>query len=580
MATVNFQGEVRNRTGAIAVLTPFPEPKALTWGLVNFGWGEGHWVSERADIKNKWHTEGNARTGNNLNGSASNIWHTEANATTKEYEPYNIEDYLKLVPWQHRRPKFLAFLKSILSGMVNQMNFAYNLSRRFDVDTAIGIQHDKIGDWEGIKRSDIETYADVTNLSDDIYRNFVKAKIAANHWNGTIPHAYEMWDGAFRYQSFIALEDHQDMSMTMYVLGIDNSDIFRIVIERGLISFKPAGVWVNYLFAVPAGSKFLAWSLENDIFAGWGKGCWAAGEIVIKPYASIPVTGISINPSAITLDIDEITTLIATVAPNYASNKFVTWSSSNNGIVTVINNNAAFAETSAMTEIKGVSEGTATITAMTADGSCVAVCEVTVVIFKIVPVTGVEIDKHNILLDLGGDLMAKTGQLTAIIIPSNATNKGVTWSSDDDNVATVNSAGLVTAVDEGTATITVKTIDGAYTDDCEVTVQLLTVKVTGVTLNKNNLALGSGWEETLVATVSPSNATNKGVTWSSSDTTLATVDSNGKVTANTTGKAGPAVITVTTDDGGIYDECVVAVQPVSVTGVELDQNTMTLDIEP
>jgi len=66
------------------------------------------------------------------------------------------------------------------------------------------------------------------------------------------------------------------MSMSMYLIGVDGSGIFKEVLRRGLISFKPAGVRVRYLFTDPFGSKFLGWGIENEIFAGWGKGHWAS----------------------------------------------------------------------------------------------------------------------------------------------------------------------------------------------------------------------------------------------------------------------------------------------------------------
>ena len=263
---------------AVAVSSPYHEPKPLAWGLLNFGWGDGHWISERVEVIAKWLTEANISGFNDVKGGARNIWNTAANASLDEYEPYSVDDYLKLVPWQHRRPKFLATLRSILSGLVDEMNLAHNMGRRFDLDSAIGAQLEQIGEWVGLTRRDVESfnYSGIFPLPDNIYRNLVKAKIAANHWNGTMPGAYEAWESVFRRQSVIAIEDHQDMSMTMYVIGMDGSGIFKEVIKHGLISFKPAGVRIKYLFSDPFGSKFLAWGKENEIFAGWGKGNWAA----------------------------------------------------------------------------------------------------------------------------------------------------------------------------------------------------------------------------------------------------------------------------------------------------------------
>ncbi len=167
-------------------------------------------------------------------------------------------------------------------------------------------------------------------------------------------------------------------------------------------------------------------------------------------------------------------------------------------------------------------------------------------------VTSVSLDKTSLELTEG-----KTAQLTATVKPDNATNKNVTWTSNNTDVATV-VGGTVTAVAPGTATITVTTEDGSKTATCAVTVTAAPVPVTGVSLNKDSLALGVGDSETLTATVAPANAANQNVTWASSDTSVATVDAAGKVTAV---GAGTATITVTTVDGGKTVACTVTVRP-------------------
>ena len=167
-------------------------------------------------------------------------------------------------------------------------------------------------------------------------------------------------------------------------------------------------------------------------------------------------------------------------------------------------------------------------------------------------VTGVTLNKDSLILDLGGE-----ETLTAAITPDNATNKNVTWESDNENVATVEN-GVVTAVGAGTATITVTTEDGSFTDTCQVTVkEAANVPVTSVSLDKTTLELTEGETTQLTATVLPDNATNKAVTWSTSNASIATVDANGLVTAVS---AGTATITVTTEDGSFTAKCTVTVR--------------------
>ena len=166
----------------------------------------------------------------------------------------------------------------------------------------------------------------------------------------------------------------------------------------------------------------------------------------------VPVTGVTVSPTTKEIAIGEVAQLSATVAPEGASVKTVTWSSSDTSVATV--------DTSG--KVTGVAAGTATITVTTTDGSFTASCEVTV---SAVAVTGVLLDKTSTTVET-----SKTKQLTATITPANATNKNVSWSSSNDAVATVDEDGVITGVAEGTATITVTTEDGNKTATCSVTV--------------------------------------------------------------------------------------------------------------
>uniref|UniRef100_UPI0002892B57 Ig-like domain-containing protein n=1 Tax=Clostridium arbusti TaxID=1137848 RepID=UPI0002892B57 len=167
-----------------------------------------------------------------------------------------------------------------------------------------------------------------------------------------------------------------------------------------------------------------------------------------------------------------------------------------------------------------------------------------VTVNPIVRVTSVKLNKTKNTLTIGGK-----DTLIATVAPSNATNKGVTWSTSNGKVATV-SNGVVTAVGKGTATIKVTTVDNKKTASYSVAVNPVVqakpiIKVKFISLNKTKNTLTIGGKDTLVAKVAPSNATNKGVTWSTSNGKVATV-SNGVVRA--VGK-GTATITVATVDG-------------------------------
>ena len=172
------------------------------------------------------------------------------------------------------------------------------------------------------------------------------------------------------------------------------------------------------------------------------------------------------------------------------------------------------------------------------------------VIYK---VTQVELDKTSLTLDVN-----ESETLTATITPGNATNQTVTWESNAPSVAMVDTNGKVTAVGEGTATITATAADGSGEKaTCSVTVDAAaTVPVESVSLDKTSLELTEGETAQLNATVLPSNATNRAVNWTSSDSTVATVDQNGNVEAV---GAGAATITVTTVDQSKTATCTVTV---------------------
>ena len=172
-----------------------------------------------------------------------------------------------------------------------------------------------------------------------------------------------------------------------------------------------------------------------------------------------------------------------------------------------------------------------------------------------VKVTGVSLDKTSAELKINESLGLK-----ASISPADATNKDVTWATSDEKIAKVDENGKVTAVGAGKVTITVTTKDGGFKATCEVTVrneEVPVVKVTGVSLDKILAELKINESVELKATISPADATNKEVTWTSSDEKIAKVDANGKVTAV---GAGHATIIVTTKDGNFNATCEVIVK--------------------
>ena len=257
--------------------------------------------------------------------------------------------------------------------------------------------------------------------------------------------------------------------------------------------------------------------------------------------AVVPVTNVTLR-SSLTLIKGKSSYLIARITPIKATNKNVTWESSDTSVATVDESG----------KVVGLKAGNANITVTTLDGSKTAICAVTVNLPP-VAVTRVDIDE-----DSSQTIDAYTSiTLSATVAPANATNQKVTWKSSNSSVAKVDNNGVVVGKKAGTATITVTTSDGAKKDTCRIKVVLPEGSVTKVKLDKTSLTLYEGTGRTLEATVYPYDAINQEVTWKSMEPSIATVDSNGRVTAL---ERGTTQILVTTVDGNKTAFCKLTVK--------------------
>lgn len=258
-----------------------------------------------------------------------------------------------------------------------------------------------------------------------------------------------------------------------------------------------------------------------------------------------PVTGVTLNVTSGYVRIGEVGALKATVLPSNATNQKVTWSTSDKTRATVSEDGV----------VKGISQGYVTITATTVNGGFTASCKVLVV----KSVTGIKLNKASITIDVG-----KTTTITPTVYPTDATVKTVSWTSSNYDVINVDSAGKITAKAPGYAIVTAKTKDGSFTAKTEI---LVIQPVTGITLNKTSSYLNLNATMTLVATISPSNASIKSVTWTSSNPSIATVSSSGVVTGI---KTGIVTITCKTTNGAKTASCKIGVVK-RVTGITLDK---------
>lgn len=236
------------------------------------------------------------------------------------------------------------------------------------------------------------------------------------------------------------------------------------------------------------------------------------------------VKAIILSQQTLTLRPGDTAELQGEVLPDYALDKSLQWTSNAPEIVTVDGQGKITAK------VPGAAEVTAT-----AHNGIIAICKVTVEPIRVEAVT---LNSGSISLS-----PRQTFQLKASISPGDASDKSVTWSSSNPNVAQVSQAGLVTAIASGSAAITATTRDGQKTALCQVTVR---VPVSGISLNHSSVSSTADKKVQLRATITPANTTDTRVTWSSSNSALAVVNVNGLVEAK---GIGTVTITAKSADG-------------------------------
>ena len=293
-------------------------------------------------------------------------------------------------------------------------------------------------------------------------------------------------------------------------------------------------------------------SLNNYAEGGRFLDLESVDEHAIAAY--VPVSGVSLNTTALTLSVGNKYTLRATVTPSNATDKAVVWSTSDESVAAV----------SADGVVTAKKTGAAVITAKTGDGLS-ASCKVT----AIIPVSGIKLNYSALTMTAGTKFTLK-----ATVTPSDATNKTVYWSSSSPSVAGMAAGGVINAKKAGTTTVTAKTSNGKAAT-CKITVKPAPAP-TGIKLGTTSLTMTAGTKYTLKATVLPSTANNKTVYWSSSNTSVAGMAAGGVINAK---KAGSCTITAKTANGK-KATCKLTVKPKSntvfVTGIKLNASKLTM----
>lgn len=213
-----------------------------------------------------------------------------------------VQDYLNLITSQHRdKTRFISMVGLDVSLPARVQDLLKQMIALFDVDLAVGDQLDIIGEWVGISREiavpipgvyftwdgsdpfvgwdygvwrDDREPTEITTLPDDVYRTFVKAKIAANRWDGSLENLYDVWDSVFTDIN-IFIQDNQNMTYNIGFTGRPVDSLTLALIQGGYLPLKPEGVRVNIIYSPVDDGPLFAWDIETDTFDGWDVGSWA-----------------------------------------------------------------------------------------------------------------------------------------------------------------------------------------------------------------------------------------------------------------------------------------------------------------
>ncbi|MBO4428006.1 MAG: Ig-like domain-containing protein [Bacteroidales bacterium] len=278
-----------------------------------------------------------------------------------------------------------------------------------------------------------------------------------------------------------------------------------------------------------------------------------SGEIKSFKTGIVPVDSVYLNRNEYCFTaIGGSIALRATILPSDATNKTVAWASDNVNVATVDANGRVTAR----------GNGTACITVTTQDQEKIARCAITVSQH----LNSISLSQTSMTLNEGTSQI-----LTASMLPDNAVDKEIVWTTSDKTVADVDSTGKVLAVNKGEATIIATAHDGSGVyASCEV---LVIRPVSAISFNKTSIALYGGETESITATVIPRDASNTSLRWTSSNSSVATVSSAGVIAGHTRGEV---IITATAEDGsGIYANCAVEVKQY-VTNLELDKTSISI----
>jgi len=283
------------------------------------------------------------------------------------------------------------------------------------------------------------------------------------------------------------------------------------------------------------------------------------------PQPNTAVAAVAIQGKVPRMMVGDKLTLNAMVMPAGATNKGVSWASSDTHVATVSGSGVG-------ATVTALGAGEVEITVRTSEGGFTDTFRM-IVSDGSVAVAGLSLDRTALSLVPGGSAV-----LVASLWPSDATDQGVAWVSNNESCATVKGSGtnaMVTAVANGSAVITARTNNGGFTATCTVTVAPYTVPLTGIALNRTSLDIPLRTTGSITATLQPSNA-SASITWATGDTGVATLTGSGAST--TVRGAGAGFTDITATAGNFSATCAVRVYPIPATGITLQRTAMDVPI--
>lgn len=214
----------------------------------------------------------------------------------------DITKYTDRITSEHnQQPDFMAVVEALARPMVDLQNLMLGMPGNFDLDTAVDAQLDDVGLWVGISRNvpvpltgvyfsfdtagvgfdqgswkgPFDPDTGLTRLDNETYRLVLRAKIGANHWDGTLESSKAILDSIFGGGTFVFIQDNQDMTMTIGIAGVIPSAVFLALLANGLIPLKPEGVGINLVIVTSVdGAPIFGFDMSNDLVAGFDTGAW------------------------------------------------------------------------------------------------------------------------------------------------------------------------------------------------------------------------------------------------------------------------------------------------------------------